>query len=325
MDAMNFDKYYIGYSLDAEIRYKASSGGVGTAIIQYLLSLPDFDTAISFDFSQKDCMFIPKIIHAAEEVNVCGSIYHDIDLIRFVKNNIGNIVGGIVVVCAPCQVSPIRSILNKHKIKNFIISYCCSGQTTIEGTWKYYELLGVKKENVAYMQYRGNGWPSGIQIWLKNGQVLSKPNWTEPWITLHQSCLFTPAKCLMCVRDTGRDADVSLADPWLPNYIDKEKKGCTLFLTCSDFGNKIVHEMREKKVISFVNSSYEEYLIAQKPNVEKEMRLKRYKSLRKAMVRRNKNRFYHGLFTSNLFFLKLHNKLLRFRYKIYDWFYKGNV
>ena len=30
--------YYVGYSTDKEIRHKASSGGVGTAIIKYLFS-----------------------------------------------------------------------------------------------------------------------------------------------------------------------------------------------------------------------------------------------------------------------------------------------
>ena len=42
----------------------------------------------------------------------------------------------------------VRQLLSKANIKNFILSYCCSGQTTIEGTWKYYELLGIKKEDV---------------------------------------------------------------------------------------------------------------------------------------------------------------------------------
>lgn len=35
--------YYIGYSTDDLIRYKASSGGIGTSIIKYLLSTSELN------------------------------------------------------------------------------------------------------------------------------------------------------------------------------------------------------------------------------------------------------------------------------------------
>ena len=140
--------YHIGCATNTNDRFRASSGGVGTSIIRYLLSLPDYGTSITFTFDVTSCMYVPKLIYSEDDINICGSIYQDIDLIKFVKENIQHIQGGMVITSAPCQVVGIRQLLNRNNIKNFILSFCCSGQTTIEGTWQYYHFLGIKKDDI---------------------------------------------------------------------------------------------------------------------------------------------------------------------------------
>ena len=207
--------YYIGHVNNAEHRYKASSGGIGTMLQSYLLSAGLYGTSITFQFNTKKCMYEAMLIHSAKEVNICGSIYQDIDITRFIRDHINEISNGIVVSCPPCQVAAIRNMLKKECIQCFIISFCCSGQTTIEGTWKYYELLGIRKTDIVNMQYRGNGWPSGIQIWLKDGTKIYHNNYTDPWKTIHATGFYRPKRCFSCTLDMSKTADVSLADPWL--------------------------------------------------------------------------------------------------------------
>lgn len=310
--------YYIGYTKNNNDRFRASSGGIGTSITRYLLNQMDYATSITFEYNQQECKYIPKIIHNANEINVCGSIYQDIDIARFVRNNIDKIEGGIVLSCPPCQVSVVRHLLKKHNIRSFIISYCCSGQTTIEGTWKYYELLGIKKENVVNIQYRGNGWPSGIQIWLKDGTVVRKDNYTEPWVTLHQSKLYTPKRCFYCIRDTGRDADVSLADPWLESYKASDKIGNTIFLPFTEEGMKVISEMRESALIEYQSLNYDDYAIAQAPNIHKELRLKERISFIKTHLNLVSKQRYFNWATKNLSHIKMHNKVLRLIYGFYS-------
>lgn len=264
--------YHIGYAADSDLRFKASSGGIGTAIMRYLLSQTEYGTGITFHFNKEKCMYEATLIHSAEEINPCGSIYQDIDIPRFLRDNISNIKGGIVVSCTPCQVSPIRQLLSKNSIPHFIISFCCSGQTTIEGTWKYYELLGIRKSDVVNMQYRGNGWPSGIQIWLSDGSCIKRDNYTEPWTTLHLSLLYRPRKCFFCKLDTGRNADISLADPWLKDYEEHDQIGNTLFLANTEKGKQIVNLMQTEETIQTQLSSYDTYAIAQKNNIGKKAR-----------------------------------------------------
>lgn len=276
-------EYYIGFSKKEDDRFRASSGGIGTAIIRHLLSLPEYGTSITFYFDADLCRYIPRLIFSEKDINVCGSIYQDIDLIRFVRDNIDNVKNGIVLTCAPCQVFPIRSILNRKGIKNFIISYCCSGQTTIEGTWCYYKFLGINKDDVQKMQYRGNGWPSGIQIWLKDGKVVKKDNWTEPWISIHQSNLFKPKRCLFCKLDMGHQADINIADPWLEKYKKTETKGATLCVVCSEYGKQVFDEMIALSEIDVAPSTYDDYSIAEYPNIHKEIVLHREKKFRRRL------------------------------------------
>lgn len=307
--------YYIGYTKNQKDRFKASSGGVGTAIMRYLLAQPEYGTSITFVFDWMKCMYVPKIVHSSEEINVCGSIYHDIDIAAFVKNNICNIKGGVVVSCPPCQVTAIRQILQRNNIHGFIISYCCSGQTTIEGTWKYYELIGIKKEEVYNMQYRGNGWPSGIQIWLNDGTIVRKDNFTEPWVSLHQSKLYAPKRCLYCKRDTGRNADISLGDPWLDRYKSSERLGATMFLPFTELGLGVIKNMGQNGLIEYINSNYDEYAIAQAPNIYKEIRLREQTSYIKKYNVLISQKWYFNWATKNISHIKINNFLFRNLYR----------
>lgn len=298
--------YYIGYTTNENDRFKASSGGVGTAITRYLLNQQEYGTSITFIFNQQECRYEPRLIHSTEEINVCGSIYQDIDIAGFVRHNVDKIRDGIVLTCPPCQVTAVRQILSKACIKHFIISYCCSGQTTIEGTWKYYELIGVEKEDVVNMQYRGNGWPSGIQIWLKNGTKVYKDNYTEPWKSLHQTKLFRPKRCYFCKMDTGHTSDISLADPWLDYYKKNDYIGHTMFLINTEYGNKIIKKMNQSNLLEFVSITEDDYNIAQWNNILKKDISEKDIKMRKKMYKLNSNKIYRIIMSSSLHLLRLH-------------------
>ena len=303
-------KFYIGFSENIDIRFHSASGGIGTSLIQYLLSLPEYGTAMTFRFNKEKCQYEPFLIYNFEDYNNCGSIYQDIDIINFVKNNIDNIQSGCIVTCMPCQVNPIRNLLNKHNIRNFIISFCCSGQTTIEGTWKYYDFMGIKKNDVVNLQYRGNGWPSGIQISLNNGDTITRNNWTYPWTIIHTSLLFRPQRCIACREDVSFKSDISLCDPWLKRYREQDKIGNTLFLVNSEDAEKYVNVMVEKKFVHISESSYEEYYQANGHNKRYKESNYMHKNYCRIIKKMNASIFYKKIFTYSPFLLNIHNKII---------------
>lgn len=306
----------IGYATKEDLRYRASSGGIGTAILHYLLHSRQYGTGITFFFDREKCQYDVKLIHSEEEINVCGSVYQDIDIYDFLKKNIRGIINGIVVSCPPCQVSSIRNLLTKHNIKAFIISFCCSGQTTIEGTWCYYKFLGVSKNEIVNMQYRGNGWPSGIQIWLQDGRFIKRDNYTEPWSTIHRSQLFRPKRCFYCRRDTSHVADISLADPWLDDYKKNDKIGSTMFLVNSRQGEELVEKMEKGGFIKSQPSNVEVYEKAQRPNLQKGERIDRDERIFSLMLKVNTNTLWHTFFTGSRRRMDLYIKLIHYYLKI---------
>lgn len=306
-----YPQYYIGHTTNNKDRQKASSGGIGTCITRYLLSQPEYGTSITFVFEPEKCMYVPKLIHFADEINVCGSIYQDIDIVRFIRDNINKIKDGLVVSCPPCQIAAMRQMLKLKGIKHFILSYCCSRQTTIEGTWCYYRFLGINKDDVTNMQYRGNGWPSGIQIKLKNGTKIFHANYTEPWSTIHESRLFCPKRCFYCKRDTGYNADIVLADPWLNKYKKSDFIGNTLFLINTNLGSEVLGALKKEHLVCYEESNYNTYATAQRPNIRKEI----YYILQKKYIERTisliSNKHYFNWATKSITNMQWHILILR--------------
>ena len=100
--------YYLGYSSEQEIRFQASSGGVGTGIIKYLLDSGIYGTSMTFEFNVKECKYEPKLIYDYSEYNNCGSIYQDTDNIHFIREHIEEIKNGI---------KDVKIIIIKKKFK----------------------------------------------------------------------------------------------------------------------------------------------------------------------------------------------------------------
>ena len=302
--------YYIGYSKESELRYKASSGGVGSAIIKYLLSTGEYGTSMTFVFCKNEYKYVPKLIYNFSDYNNCGSVYQDVNVISFIRDNISNIKNGIVVTCMPCQVKAIRSILAKNGVKYFIISLCCSGQTTIEGTWYYYKLLGISKENVKCIQYRGNGWPSGIQIELYNGDIIKRNNYSYPWTIIYQSLLFRPKRCLNCTEKTSNAADISLADPWLKEFMENDSKGNSVVI-CNDDGNSLIKEMEENELLTVTEVDENKYIESQLGTIQYKRESIKNKRFNRLVGKMGiDGSFYKRIMTSSVLFLKIHIRLL---------------
>ena len=304
-------KYYIGYASNNDIRFKSSSGGIGSSIIKYLLEKQIYGTSMTFVFNQQKCKYYPKLIYSYLDYNNCGSIYQDTDTIGFIKTNISNIKNGIVLTCMPCQVKAIKSILSRNNINCFIISLCCSGQTTVEGTWLYYKYLGINKNDVESIQYRGHGWPSGIQISLKNGETIKRSNYTYPWTLIHRSLLYRPKRCLSCTIKTSDESEISLADPWLKEYMENDNIGHSIII-CNMKGNDILNEMYSSGDIYLKIIDKKTYISSQLGTIEEKLTANKHKKFNAILGKMGKEKsLYKLFFTSNTMMLKAHLIILK--------------
>ena len=221
-------KSYVGYSADADIRFKATSGGVGTSLIKWMFDKGIIGTSVSFDFDADSLRYDSKMIHSFSEYAICGSIYQEVDLVGFIKSHTDEITGRFACFTLPCQTRAVRAIVEKAGHEAFIIGLTCSSQQTLDATKYLLKRVGVDVANVIRLQYRGNGWPSGIQIETKDGRQVFLPNNNSIWTKIFHSRLFIRPKCFMCQDTLNKYCDVTLADPWLRQF-SEEKIGKTDF------------------------------------------------------------------------------------------------
>jgi coenzyme F420-reducing hydrogenase beta subunit len=244
---------FVGYAIDHKIRYSATSGGIGSILLKYLFDNDVVQTGITFVYDNSSLEYKPKLIYSFKDYKITGSIYHEINLVGFIRNNLASIKGKLFLFVLPCQVKQLKSILNKNGINYFLVALTCSSQQSIDATYYLLKRLNISKTNVRELKYRGDGWPGGITIQLKDGKLIFVSNINSIWTKIFHSRLFIQKRCFRCKETISLKSDITLADPWLKEYMLTEKIGQSLILANTNEG-KYWLEKAEKENKVFLKS-----------------------------------------------------------------------
>jgi coenzyme F420-reducing hydrogenase beta subunit len=214
---------YLGACGDETINLQSASGGVVSQIILNHLSTggivitPQFDPSVlRFRITQ---------IQRPEDYIVAASVYHDVGLVDALKAFEIDAKLSYLLTCLPCEASFAKNFFKKKGAHAIIIALACSGQQHYDATSTLFKMSGLDVCNITDFKYRGDGWPSGVQVRLNNGQVRNFPNLKGLWYNIFNSQLFTLEKCFTCTDVLGKNADIVCADPWLPEYMNHEREG----------------------------------------------------------------------------------------------------
>lgn len=302
----NFMKeVFLAYSDNYNLRNEGSSGGVVSQLIINHLQNGGF--AVVPNFNKNTLSYENKLITHETQYIQCGSIYHEIDTVKFVRSlNISP--RHYLVTCLPCEAKAIRNHFIKHGARITVISLACSGQLKYSATSTLLKAIKVQKEQVDFFRYRGGGWPGGVLVTLKDGRSITCGNFESPWYDIVNSNLFTLDKCFFCADVLGDDSDVTAADPWLPEEIRDERIGKTLVIMNSGvpyLGDNIKIE----RAISFKDAEYSQRFTLSRKSKQKKYR--RY--VKFFLVHR---RLLKNLIGSNIVLLKLFRK---FYSKVWKW------
>ena len=325
---MNKAKHtFIGYSTDETIRYKASSGGVGSALVKYMLDTGEADYALNFSYDPKLIHYVPHFVSKFEDYNITGSIYQEMNLLLTVKRFLETFKdyrnvrlqddgliptaeykqettrGKIVLFSLPCQTKALRTICHNTGFEAVIIGLTCSSQQRNEATSFLLSRLGINEDEVSMLQYRGNGWPSGIQIKTKNGEKIFVNNNDSIWTEIFHSRLFIQKKCFSCNSTLNEYADIVLADPWLKDYILTETIGQTLFATYTELGEKYIEDAINKKYIEAKEVSFDLLYNSQKPTIIRKEAYYSHPVIRKWLRRLFTSKTYQYFAKKKLFFI----------------------
>ena len=231
----------VGYASDQEIRFKASSGGVISALLVYLLeqNLVDFVLHIGA-CSENPVRNEVKVSRDRNDVlNSAGSRYSPSAPLK----EIGSYLNGeeiFAFVGKPCDIAALRNYADidqrvGKKVK-YYISFMCAGVPSERGTLELINAMGASRQEVKQFRYRGYGWPGKATARLINDDELSM-DYSTAWGCILNKHL--QIRCKVCPDGIGEQADVVCGDAWesKSGYPDfTERKGKSLVLARNEVG-----------------------------------------------------------------------------------------
>lgn len=249
----NYLNCFMGYAIDNDIRYNSSSGGLITSVLSYALEEGIIDgalvTRMKEDTPLEPESFIARTVD--EIIESSGSKYCPVPA-NTVLSKILKQDGKYAVVGLPCHIHGIRKaeMINK-KLKDRIVLHLgifCSGFPNFKATEFLLYRLNLHADEIKKLNYRGNGWPGKISIYLKNGEVKLMP-YPEYWVGSGNQ-IFPCNGCAECIDWFSNLADISFGDAWLPEIKKDDKIGTSIIISRTKQIDDILHQMVREGVIA---------------------------------------------------------------------------
>ncbi len=209
-------KALVGYSSDADVRFKAASGGALTELCIYLLESGKVTGILHTTYDPEDqTKTISCISYTADEVRSrCGSRYSIsvplYDLKELMKEG-----ETYAFVGKPCDVMALRRGIAADPSLGeqipYLLSFFCAGEPSVNAQDDLLTSIGTNREKFGAITYRGNGWPGYTTVTEKDGNVL-RMEYKNAWGKYLGRDIRN--LCRFCLDGTGDAADIVCADFW---------------------------------------------------------------------------------------------------------------
>jgi coenzyme F420 hydrogenase subunit beta len=209
---------YAAHSNDVKIRAHASSGGVVTSLLCYLLRAGHIDGAVVVGKDhERPWDYTIKVARTPEEIIGASQSKYTMVPLNMVLKELDNSEGNFAFVGLPCHIHGIRKSQAAHVKAACKIKYCiglfCGFNMHFEATEELINKLGIRKEEISSLEYRGGGHPGGFLIKTHNSEKFLD----KSLYNIYNS-LYIPDRCLLCTDLTNELADISVGDIWREKY-----------------------------------------------------------------------------------------------------------
>ena len=264
----NFINCYIGYSTNSTIRWRATSGGLITSLLLFLLKKQLIDGALLTRINKENPLKAEPFIARTEEeiLSAMGSKYVPVPLNQLLNQILAE-DGKFAVVGLPCHIQGIRRAELKIPGLRDKIAYhfgiVCSHTVSFLGVEYILNKMGIASNEIAELKYRGDGWPGGIKVLRKDGQQKFLPNQGSLWSEIFGAYFFVPFCCTLCHDDLNEYADISFADAWLTKIMKTDKKGTSIAITRTQNGEKLIEDSVLNGAVKVATLSVEDLIKSQ--------------------------------------------------------------
>ncbi|KAF1086364.1 F420H2 dehydrogenase subunit F [Sporotomaculum syntrophicum] len=245
----NYDQplVYAAKHKDDNVRMNSSSGGMFTAISDYILDIDGVVYGAAFD--EKFVVRHQKAETAEERNKFRGSKYVQSNLIGVfedIKKELKK-ERTVLFTGTPCQNAGLRSYLNKNYEKLILCDIVCHGTPSPLIFEKFIRYCGHKNRSSIkeyYCRFKGNGWHSHTEKAVyANGKEDSTSLLSQSYKALFYSHVALRPACHNCkFCNFSRPSDITFGDFWgieksMPDFDDNI--GVSLLLINSSKGQEL--------------------------------------------------------------------------------------
>lgn len=263
-----------GFATDKEIRRLGSSGGVISALANYLLDSNQVDFVAQMAVSVTDPLAndLQLSFRREDVLRAAGSRYAPSAPLRRVVELLDS-GKRFAFVGKPCDVAALRQFgrLDDRVSRQipFMLSFMCAGIPSQNGTRELLRKMGVEPSEVKSFRYRGDGWPGKARAVTHSGES-HEMDYNSSWgSVLNRHLQF---RCKICPDGTGEFADVVCADAWYgkdgyPEF--DEKDGRSLVLGRTDRGVELIRKATDAGSVIVADLAVEEIAAMQPYQVDR--------------------------------------------------------
>jgi coenzyme F420 hydrogenase subunit beta len=209
---------YVARANSEEIRERAASGGVVTALLIHLLNESRIEGALGVTMDRDQpwkCR--AALLRSPDEVlQAAQSKYSLVSLGALLRSARGG-GGPLALVGLPCHVHGLRRLQRLGSYREsfpLVIGLFCGFNLQPAATKYLIHKVGFHTRHVDQLQYRGGPWPGGLLIRTDDGRQGFVPKGSYSYVNL----LYPLRRCLVCPDLTNELADLSVGDTWLREY-----------------------------------------------------------------------------------------------------------
>lgn len=266
-----------GWAADTELRLAGSSGGVISALSQFVLECSDDGgTAVpgrsGVAAAQSPVLptrtSVMRLTSNADVANAAGSRYAPVANASEYSKDLSFFVG------KPCEVSATRAFDSVHGTEKesspVRISFFCAGTPSQHATDSLVSELGVVPADATAVRYRGDGWPGFFSVTASDGSKATT-TYQDSWGRVLGRQL--PWRCKLCPDGTGMHADISVGDYWeagengYPSFT--ERAGTSVVLARTARGAQLLRLARLRGVVVLAPADLKRASSAQPLQVER--------------------------------------------------------
>ena len=213
-----YQSMVLGHASAPQVRHQGSTGGVLTALGQFLVETGEVEFILHAKASERDPTFGDRALSrtSAEVLAAAGSRYGPtaplIDILWQLDTG-----KRFAFIGKPCDVAALRNLaLYDPRVDaqvDTMLAMVCGGFMPPEGMTNFLDReLGITKSAVTALRYRGFGCPGPTRVETRDGRVAER-GYTEFWGT-HESMWVLPFRCKVCPDGIGEAADIAVSDTW---------------------------------------------------------------------------------------------------------------